>query len=93
LLLSDLPRLKGESHGLALCVVCQAGSGRAMKRWEYLRAIVSPDTTVIELDALGAEGWQLAGIVGGNVGWFVRDLHARQLRDQGERLAAERGGT
>jgi hypothetical protein len=61
-----------------------------MNRWEYLRSIVTPDTTVTELDALGAEGWQLAGIVGGNVGWFVRDRIARQLHDQGERLAAER---
>lgn len=60
-------------------------------RWEYRRFPITAATTTAELDALGADGWRLAGILGG-IGWFVRDRDAAELQRQGDQHAAERAG-
>lgn len=60
-----------------------------LDRYEYLRRPLTTDTTPAELDALGAEGWQLCAIAGG-FGFFWRSTIARELREQGERHAEER---
>lgn len=62
-----------------------------LNRWEYTQRPLTADTTPAELDALGAEGWELCGIAGG-IGWFKRSRVARALHEQGARLAAERDG-
>jgi hypothetical protein len=49
-----------------------------MRRWEYMLAKID---NVPEMNELGADGWELCAIVGGN-GWFKRDRVASELRHQ-----------
>ena len=63
-----------------------------MTRWEYSVAKIAPDTQVSEINRLGDAGWELCGITGDGTAWFKRNRIARELAEQGERLAAEREG-
>ena len=58
---------------------------------EYLRRPLTPDTTPADLDAFGADGWELCAITGG-VGFFKRSVCARQAQEQADAHAAAAGG-
>ena len=62
------------------------------RRWEYSVAKIAPDTRVSEINRLGDAGWELCGITGDGTAWFKRDIVAKELTEQGDRLAAEREG-
>lgn len=71
----------------------RAAPGRArsvmLDIFEYRREPLTADTTPADLDALGDEGWALCAIVGG-VGFFRRSRADRELKELGDRHAAER---
>lgn len=58
--------------------------------FEYMRRPLTTETTPADLDELGADGWELCGVVG-RYGWFKRSRVARALHEQGERQATELG--